>query len=141
LRWDSLGEFLALGASLEHLSQTTGNAKAQVLADCLDKAIGEFLDLNKSPSRKVGEIDNRGSHYFLAQYWAKALAAQDKDVALQQHFAPLAEALIAREAQIVAELNGVQGNPVDMGGYYRPDHQLAAAAMRPSATLNALMTA
>ncbi|MBO1271396.1 NADP-dependent isocitrate dehydrogenase [Shewanella sp. 4t3-1-2LB] len=141
LRWDSLGEFLALGASLEHLSQTTGNAKAQVLADCLDKAIGEFLDLNKSPSRKVGEIDNRGSHYFLAQYWAKALAAQDKDVALQQHFAPLAEALIAKEAQIVAELNGVQGNPVDMGGYYRPDHQLAAAAMRPSATLNALMTA
>jgi len=141
LRWDSLGEFLALGASLEHLSQTTGNAKAQVLADCLDKAIGEFLDLNKSPSRKVGEIDNRGSHYFLAQYWAKALADQDKDVALQQHFAPLAEALIAKEAQIVAELNGVQGNPVDMGGYYRPDHQLAAAAMRPSATLNALMTA
>ncbi|MCL1073253.1 NADP-dependent isocitrate dehydrogenase [Shewanella dokdonensis] len=141
LRWDSLGEFLALGASLEHLSQTTGNAKAQVLANCLDQAIGEFLDCNKSPSRKVGEIDNRGSHYFLAQYWAKALAAQDKDAALQQYFAPLAAALVAKETQIVTELNSVQGVAVAMDGYYRPDHQLASAAMRPSATLNALMDA
>ncbi|MFQ6371099.1 NADP-dependent isocitrate dehydrogenase [Shewanella sp. YIC-542] len=141
LRWDSLGEFLALGASLEHLSQITGNGKAQVLADCLDKAIGEFLDNNKSPSRKVGELDNRGSHYFLAQYWANALATQHDDAELQHHFAPLAAALNAQEAQIVAELNEVQGNAVDMGGYYRPDQQQAAAAMRPSATLNAIMQA
>ncbi|QSX32195.1 NADP-dependent isocitrate dehydrogenase [Shewanella avicenniae] len=139
LRWDSLGEFLALGASLEHLSQTTGNAKAQVLADCLDKAIGEFLDNNKSPSRKVGQIDNRGSHYYLAQYWAKALAEQSADSELQAAFVELADALVAQEDKIVAELNGVQGAAVDMGGYYRPESGKASAAMRPSATLNKLM--
>ncbi|MCH1918911.1 NADP-dependent isocitrate dehydrogenase [Shewanella sp. A3A] len=139
LRWDSLGEFLALGASLEHLSQTTGNAKAQVLADCLDAAIGEFLDNNKSPSRKVGQIDNRGSHFYLAQYWAKALAAQTEDGDLKAAFADLANALVAQEDKIVAELNGVQGGAVDMGGYYRPDTAKATAAMRPSATLNGLL--
>lgn len=139
LRWDSLGEFLALGASLEHLSQTTGNAKAQVLADCLDTAIGEFLDNNKSPSRKVGQIDNRGSHFYLAQYWAKALAAQTEDGDLKAAFAELANALVAQEDKIVAELNGVQGGAVDMGGYYRPDTAKATAAMRPSATLNGLL--
>ncbi|KFZ38636.1 isocitrate dehydrogenase [Shewanella mangrovi] len=140
LRWDSLGEFLALGASLEHLSQTTNNAKAQVLADCLDKAIGEFLDNNKSPSRKVGQIDNRGSHFYLAQYWAKALAEQSTDSELRAAFVELANALVAQEDKIVAELNGAQGAAVDMGGYYRPDSSKAAAAMRPSATLNQLMT-
>ncbi|WP_417762757.1 NADP-dependent isocitrate dehydrogenase [Shewanella sp.] len=139
LRWDSLGEFLALGASLEHLSQTTGNAKAQVLADCLDTAIGEFLDNNKSPSRKVGQIDNRGSHFYLAQYWAKALASQTEDGDLKAAFADLANALVAQEDKIIAELNGVQGCAVDMGGYYRPNGAKSAAAMRPSATLNGLL--
>ncbi|MGL4749898.1 MAG: NADP-dependent isocitrate dehydrogenase, partial [Shewanella sp.] len=121
LRWDSLGEFLALAASLEHLSQTVGNPKAQVLADTLDQAIGQFLDSNKSPSRRVGELDNRGSHFYLAMYWAQALAAQTKDEQLQAHFIPLAHALSANEQVIVAELNNAQGAPVDLGGYYRLD--------------------
>ncbi|MCE9684765.1 NADP-dependent isocitrate dehydrogenase [Shewanella sp. AS16] len=140
LRWDSLGEFLALGASLEHLSQTTNNPQAQVLADSLDKAIGQFLDNNKSPSRRVGELDNRGSHFYLAMYWAQELAKQDADARLQAHFAPLAQALTDNEQQIVAELNAAQGAAVDLGGYYRLDKAKAEQAMRPSATLNRLLT-
>ncbi|GIU24220.1 NADP-dependent isocitrate dehydrogenase [Shewanella sp. MBTL60-007] len=140
LRWDSLGEFLALAASLEHLSQTTGNAKAQVLADTLDVAIGQFLDSNKSPSRRVGELDNRGSHFYLAMYWAQAVAAQTQDLQLQAEIAELAEALTSNEDKIVAELNGVQGPAVDLGGYYRLDASKAKAAMCPSATLNGLIT-
>ncbi|MDI5830585.1 NADP-dependent isocitrate dehydrogenase [Shewanella xiamenensis] len=141
LRWDSLGEFLALAASLEHLSQTVGNPKAQVLADTLDQAIGQFLDSNKSPSRRVGELDNRGSHFYLAMYWAQALAAQTKDEQLQAHFIPLAHALSANEQVIVAELNNAQGAPVDLGGYYRLDAAKAEKAMRPSETLNKLLLA
>ncbi|WP_137226910.1 NADP-dependent isocitrate dehydrogenase [Shewanella sp. MEBiC00475] len=136
LRWDSLGEFLALAASLEHLSQTTNTPKAQVLADTLDVAIGEFLDCNKSPSRRVGELDNRGSHYYLAMYWAQALAQQTVDPELAAHFVPLAQALATNEAVILAELNGSQGPAVDLGGYYRLDAAKAEHAMRPSATLN-----
>jgi isocitrate dehydrogenase len=139
LRWDSLGEFLALGASLEHLSQTQSNPKAQVLADSLDVAIGVFLDTNKSPSRRVGELDNRGSHFYLAMYWAQALAAQTADAELAAHFATLADALSTQEASIMAELNGSQGPAVDLGGYYRLDFAKASKAMRPSATLNALI--
>ncbi|MCG9697011.1 NADP-dependent isocitrate dehydrogenase [Shewanella sp. Isolate11] len=139
LRWDSLGEFLALGASLEHLSQNYNNPKAQVLADALDIAIGQFLDENRSPSRRVGELDNRGSHFYLAMYWAQALTAQDSDQELKAYFAPLAAAMSENEAKIVAELNGAQGSAVDLGGYYRLDAAKAATAMRPSATLNALI--
>lgn len=141
LRWDSLGEFLALAASLEHLSQTVGNPKAQVLADTLDQAIGLFLDGNKSPSRRVGELDNRGSHFYLAMYWAQALAAQTGDEQLQAHFIPLAHALAANEQVIVAELATAQGAPVDLGGYYRLDAAKAEKAMRPSETLNKLLIA
>ncbi|MEM6185783.1 NADP-dependent isocitrate dehydrogenase [Shewanella vaxholmensis] len=141
LRWDSLGEFLALAASLEHLSQTVGNPKAQVLADTLDQAIGQFLDSNKSPSRRVGELDNRGSHFYLAMYWAQALAAQTGDEQLQAHFIPLAHALAANEQVIVAELATAQGAPVDLGGYYRLDAAKAEKAMRPSETLNKLLIA
>ncbi len=141
LRWDSLGEFLALGASLEHLAQTYKNAKAQVLADALDTAIGQFLKFNRNPARKVGEIDNRGSHFYLALYWAQALAAQTKDAELQARFKPLAETLAKNEAKINGELIGAQGKPVDTGGYYLPDDAKASAAMRPSATLNAALAA
>ncbi|MFZ5693794.1 MAG: NADP-dependent isocitrate dehydrogenase [Pseudomonadota bacterium] len=141
LRWDSLGEFLALGASLEHLAQTYKNDKAQVLADALDVAIGKILDNNRSPARKVGEIDNRGSHFYLALYWAQALAAQTKDKELQARFKPLAETLEKNEAKINAELIAAQGKPTDIGGYYRPDDAKASAAMRPSATLNAAIAA
>ncbi|HMT89331.1 MAG TPA: NADP-dependent isocitrate dehydrogenase [Dermatophilaceae bacterium] len=141
LRWDSLGEFSALGASLEHVAQTTGNAKAQVLADALDKAIATFLDENKSPARKVGQIDNRGSHYYLALFWAEELAAQTADAELAARFAPVAATLRAEEEKINAELIGVQGQPVDMGGYYHPDEAKTGAAMRPSATLNAVIDA
>jgi len=136
LRWDSLGEFLALGVSLEHLAQTTGNAKAQVLADTLDIANGKILENDRSPARKVGQIDNRGSHFYLALYWAQALAAQTKDAELAAKFKPLAEALSANEAKINAELIGAQGKPVDTGGYYLTDFAKTSAAMRPSATLN-----
>ncbi|HGP5321865.1 TPA: NADP-dependent isocitrate dehydrogenase, partial [Vibrio cholerae O1] len=132
LRWDSLGEFLALAASLEHLSVVTGNRKAQVLADALDKATGKFLDMNKSPSRRVGEIDNRGSHFYLATYWAQALAEQTADADLAAEFAPIAKALEEKEAQIVAELNGAQGKPGDLGGYYAPEFAKVAPLMRPS---------
>ncbi|WP_337163181.1 NADP-dependent isocitrate dehydrogenase [Vibrio fluvialis] len=136
LRWDSLGEFLALAASLEHLSVVTGNAKAQVLADALDKATGKFLDTNKSPSRKVGELDNRGSHFYLAMYWAEALAEQTADADLAAEFAPIAQQLKDNEEKIVAELNGVQGVAGDLGGYYLPEFEKASPLMRPSATLN-----
>ena len=139
LRWDSLGEFSALGASLEHLAATFSNAKAAVLSDTLDVAIGRFLDENKSPARKVGEIDNRGSHYYLAMYWAQALAAQSKDATLAARFAPVAKALADNEATINAELIGAQGKPLDLGGYYQPDPVKTSAAMRPSATLNAII--
>ncbi len=139
LRWDSLGEFLALAASLEHLSTVTGNARAKILADALDKATGEFLDNNKSPSRKVGELDNRGSHYYLATYWAQALASQTEDKALAEEFASIAEQLAANEEKIVAELNGAQGVAGDLGGYYAPDAEKASNLMRPSATLNAII--
>jgi isocitrate dehydrogenase len=137
LRWDSLGEFLALCASLEHLAQTHKNAEVQVLADTLDTANGEILEFNRSPARRVGEIDNRGSHFYLALYWARALAAQGKSAALQARFEKLAETLTANEAKINAELIAAQGKPVDVGGYYLPDPAKASAAMRPSATLNA----
>ncbi|KQB02145.1 isocitrate dehydrogenase [Vibrio metoecus] len=139
LRWDSLGEFLALAASLEHLSVVTGNRKARVLADALDKATGKFLDMNKSPSRRVGEIDNRGSHFYLATYWAQALAEQTADAALAAEFAPIAKELEEKEALIVAELNGAQGKPADLGGYYAPEFAKAAQLMRPSATFNAVI--
>jgi len=139
LRWDSLGEFLALGVSLEHLANTQKNARAQVLADTLDQAIGKILDNNKSPARKIGELDNRGSHFYLALYWAQALAEQAKDNDLKARFAGPAKELAANEARIVAELNGAQGKPQDIGGYYRPDPEKASRAMRPSATLNAII--
>ena len=137
LRWDSLGEFLALAASLEHLGVTYNNPKALVLSKTLDQATGQFLDNNKSPSRKVGNIDNRGSHFYLALYWAQALAAQTEDTALQAQFGELAKTLAENEATIVAELNAVQGKPVDIGGYYAPNPELTSKAMRPSNTLNA----
>ncbi len=136
LRWDSLGEFLALGASLEHLAQVSGNEDVKVLAETLDEANGEILEHNRNPSRKVGEIDNRGSHFYLALYWAKALARRDNSSGLAARFKPLAETLSAQEAKINAELLAAQGKPVDTGGYYRPDDKKAAAAMRPSKTLN-----
>ncbi|ANI61213.1 isocitrate dehydrogenase [Pseudomonas sp. PvR086] len=141
LRWDSLGEFLALAASLEHLGVTYNNPKALVLAKTLDQATGQFLDNNKSPSRKVGNIDNRGSHFYLALYWAQALAAQTEDAALQAQFGELAKTLTANEATIVAELNAVQGKPVDIGGYYHANAELISKAMRPSATFNAAIAA
>jgi len=139
LRWDSLGEFLALAVSLEHLGETFKNPKAKILADTLDEATGKFLDTNRSPARKVGGIDNRGSHFYLALYWAQALAAQDKDAGLKRVFSPIAEKLASNELKIAEELLAVQGSPVDIGGYYQPDDNLASAAMRPSATFNAIL--
>ena len=137
LRWDSLGEFLALAASLEHLGNTYNNPKALVLSKTLDQATGEFLDRNKSPSRKVGNIDNRGSHFYLALFWAQALAAQNDDAALKAQFSPVAKTLADNEEKIVAELNAVQGKPAEIGGYYYPNPELTSKVMRPSATLNA----
>ena len=139
LRWDSLGEFMALSASLEHLSEVNNNPKAAVLADTLDIATGKILEEQKSPGREVGHLDNRGSHFYLALYWAEALAAQSKDAELADQYAPLAKALADNEKTILAELEAVQGHAVDIGGYYRPDPALAGAAMRPSKTLNALI--
>ncbi len=136
LRWDSLGEFLALAVSFEHLANATGNQRAQILADTLDRATGTFLDENKSPARKVGSIDNRGSHFYLALYWAQELAAQTDDHDLAAAFDGLAKTLASQEQTITAELLAVQGSPADIGGYYRPDHALASAVMRPSATFN-----
>ena len=141
LRWDSLGEFLALGASLEHLAQTTGSEDVKVLAETLDEANGKILENNRSPARKVGELDNRGSHFYLALYWAQALARRDNSTALSARFKPLAETLAANEAKIDAELIAAQGKPVDTGGYYLPDQAKTSAGMRPSATLNAALAA
>ena len=139
LRWDSLGEFLALAASLEHLSNTNNNARAKVLADTLDSATARFLDENRSPSRKVNELDNRGSHFYLAMYWAQALADQKEDVELSVRFQTLATELASNEAEIIDQLNEAQGKPVDVGGYYNPDVNMASVAMRPSATLNRVL--
>jgi isocitrate dehydrogenase len=141
LRWDSLGEFLALAASLEHVAQRWINSSAPVLARTLDLANGRILDEDRGPSRKVGGLDNRGSHFYLALYWAQALATQNDDAALKAKFAPLAKALADNEDKIVAELVAVQGTPVDIGGYYHPDMAKVTAAMRPSATFNAVLAA
>jgi isocitrate dehydrogenase len=139
LRWDSLGEFFALAASFEHLALTQNNNKAKVLAETLDAANGQFLENDRSPGRKLGTIDNRGSHFYLALYWAKELAAQNSDAALKAIFQPIAEKLIANEATIVSELNAVQGSPLDIGGYYMPNDAKAFAALRPSKTLNEIL--
>jgi len=141
LRWDSLGEFLATAASFEHLADVTNNSSAQVLADTLDLATSKLLDSDKSPSRKVGELDNRGSHFYLALYWAEEVVAQDKDAELANRFKPFVEALKANEAKIIDELNAAQGAPVDINGYYYPDEDKAIAAMRPSKTFNELLDA
>ncbi|MFY0652372.1 MAG: NADP-dependent isocitrate dehydrogenase [Cyclobacteriaceae bacterium] len=139
LRWDSLGEFLALAVSLEHLASTTGNEKAKIFGVTLDEATDKFLENGKSPSRKVNELDNRGSHFYLVMYWAQALAAQTDDAELAASFEGIAKELAENEEKIVAELNGAQGSPVDINGYYQPDDALAAAAMRPSESLNAIL--
>ncbi|MBI5815370.1 MAG: NADP-dependent isocitrate dehydrogenase [Nitrospinae bacterium] len=139
LRWDSLGEFLALAESLDHMASVTGNAKAAVFAKALHQANGKFLNSNKSPSRKTGELDNRGSHFYLAMYWAEALAGQTGDKDIQARFTNVAKELAANEAKIIAELNGSQGKPNDIGGYYRPDAGKVSSAMRPSQTLNAII--
>src|SRR6202012_3884414 len=136
LRWDSLGEFLALGACFEDIGIKTGNERAKIFAKTLDAAIGKLLDNNKSPSRKTGELDNRGSQFYLAMYWAQELAAQSDDEELRKHFAALADALTENEEVIVRELAEVQGDAVDIGGYYAPDHEMTTAVMRPSKTLN-----
>lgn len=139
LRWDSLGEFLALAASLEHLAQSTDNPGAQILANALDQANARFLDNDKSPARKIGQIDNRGSHFYLGLYWAQMLAEQTENADLADRFKTLSAALTENEEKIVAELNGVQGSPVEIGGYYQPNAELVSNAMRPSATLNAVL--
>jgi isocitrate dehydrogenase len=139
LRWDSLGEFLALAVSLEDLGLKFGNKKANILANALDKATGELLDNKKGPSTRTGELDNRGSHFYLAMYWAQALAEQTDDADLQKHFAPLAKTLTENEDKIVAELKAVQGHPVDIGGYFMPVAEKVDAVMRPSATFNAAL--
>ena len=139
LRWDSLGEFLALAVSLEHLGTTTKNEKALILAETLDEATDTFLDQNRSPSRKVGELDNRGSHFYLAKYWADGLANQDKNLELKEEFTKIAEALSKNESQVVKELNDIQGRPVNIGGYYLPNEDLVVDAMKPNAVLNAIL--
>ncbi|WP_031274109.1 NADP-dependent isocitrate dehydrogenase, partial [Curtobacterium sp. B8] len=141
LRWDSLGEFLALAVSFEHLGGVTGNQRAKILGETLDRATGTFLDENKSPGRKLGSIDNRGSHYYLAKYWAEELASQTEDAELAAAFADVAASLGSHEQVIVEELNGVQGHPADIGGYYRPDDAKTGAVMRPSGTLNGILAA
>ncbi|NVK31500.1 MAG: NADP-dependent isocitrate dehydrogenase, partial [Gammaproteobacteria bacterium] len=141
LRWDSLGEFLALAVSLEHLAETFGNQRAKILGETLDTATAEWLANNKSPSRRVGELDNRGSHFYLAMYWAQALAKQTDDAELAEIFTPVASKLSTSEALIAVELNQAQGLPQDIGGYYRPDPHLAEMMMRPSPTLNATIDA
>ena len=139
LRWDSLGEFMALSASLEHLAEKTGNAKAAILGKTLDTATGRILQEQKSPGRELGSLDNRGSHFYLAKFWAEALAADTEDGELSDHFKPLAEALNENEPAILEELKSVQGSPVDIGGYYWPNPEKATEIMRPSRTLNALI--
>jgi isocitrate dehydrogenase len=141
LRWDSLGEFLALAVSLEDLGLKTGNAQAKILAKTLDAATGKLLDNNKNPSPKTGQLDNRGSQFYLAMYWAQELAAQSDDTALQSKFKKLAETLGTNEKKIVDELAAVQGKPVDIGGYYLADPAKFEAVMRPSATLNSVLAA
>ncbi len=141
MRWDSLGEFLALAESLDHMARASDNARAKVFAETLHKANTKFLDSDKSPSRKVGELDTRGSHFYLALYWAEALATQTQDKELQARFAKVARELAANEAKILAELKAAQGRPVDIGGYFRPNPELASKAMRPSPTLNAIVDA
>jgi isocitrate dehydrogenase len=141
LRWDSLGEFLALGASFEHLAATFNNSAAKLLGDTLNEAIGEFLESNKSPSRKVNELDNRGSHFYLAKYWAEAMSRQTVDSALSERFAVLANTLGENEVAINDQLLAVQGEPVDVGGYYSPDPEKVDSAMRPSAILNSAIAA
>jgi isocitrate dehydrogenase len=139
LRWDSLGEFMALAVSIEDLGIKTGNNKAKILAKTLDAATGKLLDTNKGPSTKTGQLDNRGSQFYLAMYWAQALAAQTEDTELQAKFAPLAKALTDNEKKITEELIAVQGKPVDIGGYFLLDAAKASAVMRPSATFNAIL--
>ncbi|HEB54691.1 MAG TPA: NADP-dependent isocitrate dehydrogenase, partial [Gammaproteobacteria bacterium] len=139
LRWDSLGEFLALAVSLEDLAQKTKSKKVKVLAEALNTANSQFLNNNKSPSRKAGELDTRGSHFYLAMYWAQALAEQDDDAELKSTFTPVAEQLTRDEKKIVGELNSVQGKPVEFGGYFRPDKKQVAQVMRPSATFNTVI--
>jgi isocitrate dehydrogenase len=141
LRWDSLGEFLALAVSLEDLGIKTGNNQAKILAKTLDAATGKLLDNNKNPSPKTGQLDNRGSQYYLSMYWAQALAEQTEDKALQAHFAPLAKALTDNEAKITEEFKNVQGKAVDIGGYYLADAAKCEAVMRPSSTFNAALAA
>ena len=141
LRWDSLGEFLALAVTLEDVGNKTGNPKAVILAEALNQANSQYLSSSKSPSRQVNEIDNRGSHFYLALYWAQALAAQDEDAELKARFAPLAQQLSDSEAAILAELNGTQGHSVDIGGYYLTDEDKTRQAMRPSQTFNAAIAA
>jgi len=141
LRWDSLGEFLALAVSLEDLGLKTGNKRAAILAKTLDAATGKLLDNNKSPSPKTGELDNRGSQFYLAMYWAEALSTQKEDADLALQFAPLAKTLAESEGKVVAELKAVQGKPVDIGGYYKPDADKLKAVMRPSETFNAALKA
>ncbi len=139
LRWDSLGEFLALAVSIEDVAGKTGSARAHIVADALNEANGRYLEENKAPSRVVNELDNRGSHYYLATYWAQAMAANEDDPALAARFADAAQALADNEDKILDELNAAQGAPVDIGGYYQPNEELTTAAMRPSATLNAII--
>jgi isocitrate dehydrogenase len=139
LRWDSLGEFLALTVSLEHLANTFDNKRAMILSNTLDRAVAGFLDNNRGPSRRAGEIDNRGSHMFLAQYWAKQLAAQDEDPELKEVFAEVAKQLTENESKILAEIAAAEGKATDIGGYFMPNDQLAEKAMRPSATMNAII--
>jgi isocitrate dehydrogenase len=139
LRWDSLGEYLALAVSIEELADKTGNDKARIVADALNEANGRYLSENKSPSRKVNELDNRGSSFYLAMYWARAVAEQTDDTELAEKFLPVATALAEYEAAIIDELNGAQGEAVNVGGYYNPNDDLAGKAMRPSATLNGII--
>ncbi len=140
LRWDSLGEFLALAVSFEHIATKYDNSKAQILADCLDKATEKLLLNGKSPSRKVNELDNRGSHFYLAMYWAQELASQNNDLELSEHFTSIANDLVAHEETIISELNHAQGIPMDIGGYYFPDESKASDAMRPSETFNEILS-
>lgn len=139
LRWDSLGEFCALVASFEHVGEVFKNDKAKLLAETLDQAIGQHMEHDRAPSRRVNELDTRGSHFYLALYWAQALARQTNDLELQARFKPVAEQMAANEEKIIQELNDAQGQPVDIGGYYHPNQEMAASAMRPSGTLNAIV--
>jgi isocitrate dehydrogenase len=141
LRWDSLGEFLALAVSIEDLADKTGNNQAHIIADSLNKATSKYLETNKSPSRRVNELDNRGSHYYLAMYWAEAIARNPVDQALADRLSGPAKALAENEVAIVAELNAAQGSAIDIGGYYQPDNALVTKAMRPSETLNGIIDA